>query len=135
MQKKMILRSAKSVREPARVALEIEDGRRSDAALWSAVASVSATPLSDGLRVGLGRASPTRGPSESGVALTLPAALQGALRTEFIQRDWLNCVITEARLATFIKIPAFPKIILRFIEDLNPHLFCASSRAFTSSHS
>ena len=90
------------------------------------------------VRVGRARSTPPdppAEPSEGGVALTLPAALQGALRTEFIQRDWLNCVITEARLATFIKIPAFPKIILRFIEDLNPHLFCASSRAFTSSHS
>ena len=46
-----------------------------------------------------------------------------------------NEIITDARLAAFIKIPAFPKIILRFIEDLNPHRFCASNRAFTSSHS
>ena len=74
---------------------------------WSAVASVSATPLSDGLRAGRTLAHQPRGHSKSGVALTLPAALQGAALTFFAlanfcaAEDFLDRLDEKLTISTF----------------------------------
>ena len=40
-------------------------------------------------------------------------------------------VIANAGLAAFLEIASFPEIILRLVEDLNPHSRASRSRAFT----
>ena len=44
-------------------------------------------------------------------------------------------VIANPRLTAFVKTAPLPEILLRFVEDLNPHPCGPRSLAFTSSHS